>query len=139
MYVCKWSGVLNPVPVCCFLFNSRPETSFLWFTSPWKTFKHIIWKHWKWYIIGFFVFLLLAVLIGLFIYAAPVSQLLPILVIHLIVREPTASFTLPANFFCELLAACITCCHPHCAILFATCHLSCDCHNALSKVPPAHT
>merc|ERR1719244_843369 len=34
----------------------RPETSFLWFTSPWKTFKHIVWKRYKWwFIIGIIV------------------------------------------------------------------------------------
>ncbi|CAD5119914.1 DgyrCDS8495 [Dimorphilus gyrociliatus] len=27
---------------------NRPATSFLWFTSPWKSLKHIIWKSYKW-------------------------------------------------------------------------------------------
>ena len=35
---------------------NRPATSFFWFTSPWKSFKYIVWKHYKWYII---IFLLL--------------------------------------------------------------------------------
>ncbi|CAF1502046.1 unnamed protein product, partial [Adineta steineri] len=30
----------------------RPETSFLWFQSPFRTFKNIIWRKSKWYIIG---------------------------------------------------------------------------------------
>ena len=30
---------------------SRPKTSFLWFTSPWKTFRYVIWRNFKWPII----------------------------------------------------------------------------------------
>ena len=54
--------------------HSRPATSFLWFTSPWKTFKHIIWRHYKWYIIGSIVVLFLVVIIAIFIYTSPVSH-----------------------------------------------------------------
>jgi len=50
---------------------NRPETSFLWFTSPWKTLKHIIWKNYKWYFIGGIILLLLVVFIVLFIYSVP--------------------------------------------------------------------
>ncbi|XP_033757648.1 myoferlin-like isoform X3 [Pecten maximus] len=49
----------------------RPETSFLWFTSPWKTFKFIIWRRYKWWFIGFLILLLLIILIALFIYSFP--------------------------------------------------------------------
>ncbi|XP_061186440.1 myoferlin-like isoform X8 [Saccostrea echinata] len=54
----------------------RPETSFLWFTSPWKTMRYIIWRNYKWYIIGFFLLILLLLLIFLFLYSFPgeVSQ-----------------------------------------------------------------
>ncbi|CAF2056570.1 unnamed protein product [Rotaria magnacalcarata] len=44
---------------------NRPKTSFLWFTSPWKTFRYVIWLNFKWTIIIsliifiFIVFLLL--------------------------------------------------------------------------------
>ena len=49
----------------------RPETSFLWFTSPWKTLKHIIWKRYKWvFIIGVIV-VLLVLFLALFIYSLP--------------------------------------------------------------------
>ena len=51
---------------------NRPATSFLWFTSPLKTFKHIIWKHYKWHLIGGVVIVLLVILIVVFIYTAPV-------------------------------------------------------------------
>ena len=51
----------------------RPATSFLWFTSPQKTFKHIIWKHYKWHIIGGIVIVLLVILLVIFIYTAPVG------------------------------------------------------------------
>ena len=53
---------------------NRPATSFLWFTSPLKTFKHIIWKHYKWHIIGGIVIVLLVILLVIFIYTAPVGQ-----------------------------------------------------------------
>ena len=53
---------------------NRPATSFLWFTSPWKTFKFIIWKYYKWHIIGTIVVILLIVVIIIFIYTAPVSH-----------------------------------------------------------------
>jgi hypothetical protein len=49
----------------------RPETSFLWFTSPWKTLKFIIWHNYKWYIIGFFLAIILIAFIVLFIYSVP--------------------------------------------------------------------
>ena len=52
---------------------NRPATSFLWFTSPWKTFKFIIWKYYKWHIIGTIVVILLIVVIVIFVYTAPVS------------------------------------------------------------------
>ena len=38
---------------------SRPKTSFLWFTSPWKTFRYVIWGNFKWTIITL-IFILLA-------------------------------------------------------------------------------
>ena len=53
---------------------NRPATSFLWFTSPWKTFKFIIWKYYKWHIIGTIVVILLIVIIVIFVYTAPVSH-----------------------------------------------------------------
>ncbi|XP_065924822.1 myoferlin isoform X7 [Magallana gigas] len=54
----------------------RPETSFLWFTSPWKTMRYIIWRNYKWYFIGFLVLLLILLLVFLFLYSFPgeVSQ-----------------------------------------------------------------
>jgi len=48
---------------------SRPETSFLWFTSPWKTLKHIIWRKYKWYfLIGILLLILIAFFVLLFYY-----------------------------------------------------------------------
>ncbi|XP_022096608.1 dysferlin-like isoform X4 [Acanthaster planci] len=49
----------------------RPETSFLWFTSPWKTLKFIIWHNYKWYIIGFLLAIILIAFVVLFIYSVP--------------------------------------------------------------------
>ncbi|CAF3109617.1 unnamed protein product [Rotaria sp. Silwood2] len=30
---------------------NRPKTSFLWFTSPWKTLRYVVWRNFKWAII----------------------------------------------------------------------------------------
>ncbi|KAI3388907.1 hypothetical protein SNEBB_006737 [Seison nebaliae] len=49
----------------------RPETSFLWITSPWKTFKFIIWRRYKWWFLGILLIVLVAVFIILFFYAVP--------------------------------------------------------------------
>ncbi|XP_071169318.1 myoferlin-like isoform X13 [Mytilus edulis] len=49
----------------------RPETSFFWLASPWKSFKHIIWRNYKWWIIGFIVLVLVLLLLFLFIYSLP--------------------------------------------------------------------
>ncbi|CAF4209261.1 unnamed protein product, partial [Rotaria magnacalcarata] len=27
---------------------NRPKTSFLWFTSPWKVFRYVLWRNYKW-------------------------------------------------------------------------------------------
>ncbi|CAF3950318.1 unnamed protein product [Rotaria sordida] len=37
---------------------NRPKTSFQWFTSPWKTFRYIVWRNFKWsIIIGIIIFI----------------------------------------------------------------------------------
>ena len=45
----------------------------MWFTSPWKTLRYIIWKNYKWYIIGLLILIILVVAIVIFIYTAPKS------------------------------------------------------------------
>lgn len=50
---------------------NRPPTSFLWFTSPLKAFRHIIWGRLKWYFFGFLILLILISLVAFFVYAAP--------------------------------------------------------------------
>lgn len=49
----------------------RPETSFLWFTSPWKTFKHIIWKRYKWVFIIGLILIILIIFVLLMLYCLP--------------------------------------------------------------------
>uniref|UniRef100_A0A673HNS3 Dysferlin-like n=1 Tax=Sinocyclocheilus rhinocerous TaxID=307959 RepID=A0A673HNS3_9TELE len=51
----------------------RPETSFLWFSSPFKTFKFIVWRRFKWLILGFYVLFFIILFLGVFLYAFPVS------------------------------------------------------------------
>nr|XP_009680174.1 PREDICTED: dysferlin [Struthio camelus australis] len=49
----------------------RPETSFLWFTSPYKTLKYILWRRYKWVVILALVLFILLLFLGIFIYAFP--------------------------------------------------------------------
>ena len=51
----------------------RPETSFLWLANPWKSFRFVIWRNYKWYIIGLIILVVILLFIGVFIYSAPVS------------------------------------------------------------------
>jgi hypothetical protein len=55
-----------------FFFFRRPATSFLWFLNPWKSFRYIIWSHFKWYFVISVVLILVVLLFALFIYSAPV-------------------------------------------------------------------
>uniref|UniRef100_A0A8C8BNQ2 Dysferlin n=1 Tax=Otus sunia TaxID=257818 RepID=A0A8C8BNQ2_9STRI len=50
----------------------RPETSFLWFTSPYKTLKYILWRRYKWVVVLAIVLFILLLFLGIFIYAFPV-------------------------------------------------------------------
>uniref|UniRef100_A0A663N8N5 Dysferlin n=1 Tax=Athene cunicularia TaxID=194338 RepID=A0A663N8N5_ATHCN len=50
----------------------RPETSFLWFTSPYKTLKYILWRRYKWVLVLAIVLFVLLLFLGIFIYAFPV-------------------------------------------------------------------
>jgi hypothetical protein len=56
-----------------FWFFRRPETSFLWFSSPFRTFKNIIWRKSKWYIIGGVLLVCFIIFLLLFLWAMPVS------------------------------------------------------------------
>ncbi|XP_041041967.1 dysferlin isoform X1 [Carcharodon carcharias] len=49
----------------------RPDTSFLWFTSPLKTMKYIIWRKFRWMILGLLLFLLLVLFVVIFLYSFP--------------------------------------------------------------------
>ncbi|XP_042338364.1 dysferlin-like, partial [Plectropomus leopardus] len=49
----------------------RPETSFLWFSSPYKTLKFILWRRFKWFIILFIILFLIFLFLGVFLYSFP--------------------------------------------------------------------
>ncbi|XP_028856711.1 dysferlin isoform X9 [Denticeps clupeoides] len=49
----------------------RPETSFLWFSSPYRTMKFIVWRRFKWLILGLVLLFLLLLFVGVFLYAFP--------------------------------------------------------------------
>ncbi|XP_015245923.1 PREDICTED: dysferlin isoform X3 [Cyprinodon variegatus] len=49
----------------------RPETSFLWFSSPYKTLKFIVWRRFKWFIILFIILFLIFLFLGVFLYSFP--------------------------------------------------------------------
>ncbi|XP_043799116.1 otoferlin-like [Apis laboriosa] len=50
---------------------NRPETSFSWFLNPWKAFRYVVCRYYRWRIICCIVCLLLLVLGGCAIYAFP--------------------------------------------------------------------
>jgi len=50
---------------------NRPATSFFFLANPFKSCKYIIWRRYKWYIIGGLLLLLLIALIAVFIYSFP--------------------------------------------------------------------
>uniref|UniRef100_S4RAM3 C2 domain-containing protein n=1 Tax=Petromyzon marinus TaxID=7757 RepID=S4RAM3_PETMA len=50
---------------------NRPETSFLWFTSPLKTFKYIIWRRYKWIFIGLLILLFVVLFLAILFYSLP--------------------------------------------------------------------
>ncbi|XP_059210821.1 dysferlin isoform X3 [Centropristis striata] len=49
----------------------RPETSFLWFSSPFKTLKFILWRRFKWFIILFIILFFILLFLGVFLYSFP--------------------------------------------------------------------
>lgn len=51
----------------------RPETSFLWFSSPYKTLKFILWRRFKWFIILFIILFFILLFLGIFLYSFPAS------------------------------------------------------------------
>ncbi|CAF2868388.1 unnamed protein product [Rotaria sp. Silwood2] len=50
---------------------NRPKTSFLWFTSPWKTLRFVIWRNFKWAIILGIVIFILVIFLLLAIWSLP--------------------------------------------------------------------
>ena len=78
------------VNVCPMIFR-RPETSFLWFSSPFRTFKNIIWRKGKWYIIGGLLLVCFVIFLLLFLWAMPVSLSLPF-------RKVFSSSFIPSSF-----------------------------------------
>ncbi|XP_019494547.1 PREDICTED: myoferlin [Hipposideros armiger] len=50
---------------------NRPETSFLWFTNPCKTMKFIVWRRFKWVIIGLLILLILLLFLAVLLYSLP--------------------------------------------------------------------
>ncbi|XP_075711726.1 dysferlin isoform X3 [Rhinoderma darwinii] len=49
----------------------RPETSFFWFTSPYKTLKYILWSRYKCFILVFLMVFILLLFLGIFLYSFP--------------------------------------------------------------------
>ncbi|XP_075884185.1 dysferlin isoform X1 [Nelusetta ayraudi] len=49
----------------------RPETSFLWFSSPYKTLRYILWRRFKWAIILFIILFFIVLFLGVFLYSFP--------------------------------------------------------------------
>ena len=56
----------------CISANSRPDTSFFWFTNPCKTMKFIVWRRFRCLFIGLIILVLLGLFVGIFLYSLPV-------------------------------------------------------------------
>ncbi|UJR23948.1 hypothetical protein I4U23_026916 [Adineta vaga] len=50
---------------------NRPKTSFLWFTSPWKTLRFVIWRNFKWPIIIGLIIVIVVIFLLLAIWSLP--------------------------------------------------------------------
>jgi len=50
---------------------NRPATSFRWFTSPFKTLRYIIWRNYKWIIIGILITIIILAAVVIFLYSMP--------------------------------------------------------------------
>ncbi len=50
---------------------SRPDGSFLWFMSPLKTLKYIIWKNYKWLLLKLLIVAMIIAFLVLFFYNFP--------------------------------------------------------------------
>ncbi|XP_051002362.1 myoferlin [Acomys russatus] len=50
---------------------NRPETSFLWFTNPCKTMRFIVWRRFKWVIIGLLLLFILLLFVAVLLYSLP--------------------------------------------------------------------
>ena len=55
----------------CFCPSSRPDTSLLWFLTPFKAIKHLVCTQYKWLAIKIVTALLLLALLALFLYSMP--------------------------------------------------------------------
>ncbi|KAG8550730.1 hypothetical protein GDO81_022142 [Engystomops pustulosus] len=49
----------------------RPETSFFWFTSPYKTLKYILWRRYRCFILVLLIVVILLLFLGIFLYSFP--------------------------------------------------------------------
>ena len=68
----KYLSLLSRVGKTISLQCSRPETSFLWFTNPCKTVRFIVWRRFKWVIIGLLLLLILLLFVAVLLYSLPV-------------------------------------------------------------------
>lgn len=68
----QYLSLLSRVGKTISLQCSRPETSFLWFTNPCKTMKFIVWRRFKWLIIGLLILLILLLFLAVLLYSLPV-------------------------------------------------------------------
>ena len=50
---------------------NRPDTSFTWFLSPWKTFRFVVWRNFKVKIIKMSIIAFVAIFLVLFVYSLP--------------------------------------------------------------------
>lgn len=63
--------ITHPVFFFDYFLSSRPDTSLLWFLTPFKAVKHLICNQYKWLAIKIVTALLLLALLAIFLYSMP--------------------------------------------------------------------
>ena len=85
MIVVIWIAYCKLHDCCCLSpFNSRPDTSFFWFTSPCKTMRFIVWRRFKWIFLAAILLLLVILFFGILFYSLPVRLLMRSITYYLI-------------------------------------------------------
>lgn len=92
-FLFKKRAVLHPQCLSFFFLSSRPDTSLLWFLTPFKAIKHLICNQYKWLAIKIVTALLLLAMLALFLYSMPGYMVKKMLGAWCVAAEGSSTFT----------------------------------------------